>query len=524
SFLVFDGDLSEVSAYEATLILAYDTTFDLDGDLICVWMDQNYNWSNPTFGNRCGESLNLAVNLIADVLNTFCLEVSEHIINVPFHYQEINYYCGPAALQMVFDFYGENIRQFEIADAARTNSEIYATFTDELRRAGHFSNLSISLGDEMPGSITGYTLRGLGYAAFETYDMDLTKLKSFIDQDTPLILLMWDSTQHKWGHYRVATGYNETHVFLHDPWKKYIWGGRYGGPNNAINNTEFLELWSYSGNWALYVSLWIIDVSAPTFMEPGTPFQINATTTYPQPLPNALNNYPASSCNATIMLPANLSLAEGEIQKKTLSTGFLEAGANSTTSWMLVANSSAPCTISIEVEGMISGSVGGEPPYEYIDRIGAVANFTLFEMEKEDKNAPFIGIPSRIPEGDVQPSQEVEVSAYVTDIESGIENVTLFYAINNGTSWENVTMNYNQLTTLYEAIIPGQPIGTTVKFEIIAFDYVGNNATKDGTEPYYTYQVIPEFPTSLILPLLMVLITSIIIYVKKRALNHKNDG
>ncbi len=71
SFLIFDGDLQNVSAINAALTLAYDTTFDADGDLTCVWMDQNYNWSNPTFRNRCGESLNLAVNLIADLLHTF---------------------------------------------------------------------------------------------------------------------------------------------------------------------------------------------------------------------------------------------------------------------------------------------------------------------------------------------------------------------------------------------------------------------------------------------------------------------
>jgi len=34
-------------------------------------MNQNYDWNNPTFRNRCGESLNLAVNLIADVLHAF---------------------------------------------------------------------------------------------------------------------------------------------------------------------------------------------------------------------------------------------------------------------------------------------------------------------------------------------------------------------------------------------------------------------------------------------------------------------
>lgn len=75
-YVSFDGSLDEISAYEAAVKLAYDTTFDVDGDLTCVWMDQNYNWNNPTFRNRCGESLNLAVNLVADVLHTLYVESS----------------------------------------------------------------------------------------------------------------------------------------------------------------------------------------------------------------------------------------------------------------------------------------------------------------------------------------------------------------------------------------------------------------------------------------------------------------
>ena len=74
TYLSFDGVLANTSAYNATLTLAYDTTFDLDGDFTCIWMDQNYDWNNPTFKNRCGESLNSAVNLVADVLHMFYLE------------------------------------------------------------------------------------------------------------------------------------------------------------------------------------------------------------------------------------------------------------------------------------------------------------------------------------------------------------------------------------------------------------------------------------------------------------------
>jgi hypothetical protein len=73
-FLVFDGNLREISAYDMALTLAHDTTFDVDGDLTCVWMDQHYNWNDATFRNRCGESLNLAVNLIADILHSFYTE------------------------------------------------------------------------------------------------------------------------------------------------------------------------------------------------------------------------------------------------------------------------------------------------------------------------------------------------------------------------------------------------------------------------------------------------------------------
>ena len=73
-YLSFDGDLALISAYDAAKELAYDTTFDVDGDLTCVWMNQNYNWSDPVFKNRCGESLNLAVNYLTDVLHTLYLE------------------------------------------------------------------------------------------------------------------------------------------------------------------------------------------------------------------------------------------------------------------------------------------------------------------------------------------------------------------------------------------------------------------------------------------------------------------
>lgn len=82
-YLSFDGELRNISAYDAANELAYDTTFDVDGDLTCVWMDENYNWSDPTFRNRAGESINLAVNYLADVLHTLYL-AAPHNIQITF--------------------------------------------------------------------------------------------------------------------------------------------------------------------------------------------------------------------------------------------------------------------------------------------------------------------------------------------------------------------------------------------------------------------------------------------------------
>jgi len=121
----------------------------------------------------------------------------------------------------------------------------------------------------------------------------------------------------------------------------------------------------------------------------------------------------------------------------------------------------------------------------------------------------------------VQPNQEVRVTVNVTDFESGVKNVTLFYTIDNGSTWENRTMSLDQSTSLYEGAIPGQEVGTFVKFKIVAYDGVGNNATLDGGKLYCTYQVVSEFPSFLFISLFMIvtllLVTVYVAYLKSHA-------
>jgi hypothetical protein len=271
SYLSFDGSLTTISAYDAARELAYDTTFDVNGDLTCIWMDQNYDWSNLTFKNRAGESLNLAVNYLTDVLHTLyqaAIPDEVYITTVPYHHQINNYYCGPASLEMVFDFYGPDIPQPEIADAART---IFSegTYTCDMVRAAQFSNLSTSIGKEMPTNITGYTARKLGYASFEYWGMTLNELKHLIAAGYPIIVCTTN-------HFRVAVGYSTTQFTFQDSW--------YGRMHNITTDIFDLD-WDYSSHWALLVSPWKTEVSVPQHIVVGSVFNISASITYPLPPP-----------------------------------------------------------------------------------------------------------------------------------------------------------------------------------------------------------------------------------------------
>jgi parallel beta-helix repeat protein len=512
-------------------------------------------------------------------------------ISAPYHSQINSYYCGPAALEMVFHFYGPDIPQLEIADVARTAPD--GTYTSDMIRAVHFSNLSTSVGEEMPGNIIGYTARQIGYVAFEYQGMTIDELKSLIAEGYPIVVLT------TW-HFRVAVGFNSTHITFQDS---------YYGEMFNMTYQEFDTDWDYSSHWGLFVRPWEIKVSTSENVPIGSVFNVTATITYPAPPPFSTNQYSASAANATVTLPAGLTLVSGEMAKKTIDAGSLAAGEPANVTWTVRADTLGNYTISVEAEGKVTGFVPPLPsypePYAYEDRIGGFSqsaitvisstdktapttsdnyddlwhgtDFTMTLTATDDlsgvaetyykindgttktvsaegqplitteganntleywsidnagneeshhilvgirldKTAPTIEIPSREPAGDVQPHQSVKVSVNVTDTISNVKNVTLHYSLNNGTSWEApISMNYNASTNLYEVTILGQQAGTWVKYKIIAYDYAGNNATLEGTEPYFVYQVVPEFPSFLIPPLFMIATLLAVIVYKRRA-------
>lgn len=65
----FDGRLEKISAYDATLKVAKETTFN-NGIYTNKWMDSNYNWLDPKYVTRTKSIINYSTNIITDVIYT----------------------------------------------------------------------------------------------------------------------------------------------------------------------------------------------------------------------------------------------------------------------------------------------------------------------------------------------------------------------------------------------------------------------------------------------------------------------
>jgi len=162
----------------------------------------------------------------------------------------------------------------------------------------------------------------------------------------------------------------------------------------------------------------------------------------------------------------------------------------------------------------IAASVKPRIIVEYADFIFST---DLGPKPMEDITPPVIGIPIQDPLPDkVMPYQNVTVSVNITDTESGVKNATLHYNINNTATWIDVVMSYNSTSRLYYAMILGQSEETYVKYRIVAYDNAENMAVEDNAGQYYAYTVIPEFPSSLILLLVMVLSVLAVVLIKRK--------
>lgn len=151
-----------------------------------------------------------------------------------------------------------------------------------------------------------------------------------------------------------------------------------------------------------------------------------------------------------------------------------------------------------------------------------IENIPINKILTIDITPPEItGVTQYPPAENVQPTDIVAVNVTVRDTYSPIKNVTLSYSIDNGKSWENITMTL-LVDDIYNATIPAFDVGTTVIYKIVAFDEAQNMATEDNAGNYYVYTVVPEFVATVALILVLSASSSALILTKRMKLKTSN--
>lgn len=146
------------------------------------------------------------------------------MLKIPYHKQETEDDCGPASLQMVFEFLGSKISQKELAERLGTGKEIWASNErmEEIAREEKF-----------------YTSMQSGSS--------LEMIGNFIQRGIPVIVNFIEPEGD--GHFAPVVGLNEKEIFLNDPWH---------GEHYVLSLDYFLKHWhSFEGDrkeWLLAIS------------------------------------------------------------------------------------------------------------------------------------------------------------------------------------------------------------------------------------------------------------------------------
>ncbi len=181
---------------------------------------------------------------------------------------------------------------------------------------------------------------------------------------------------------------------------------------------------------------------------------------------------------------------------------------------------------SVSVDGQpLVTTEGANNTLEYwsVDNAGNEEEHKFLTGIKLDKTTPSITEVKRYPEGNIEPNQPVRVLVNATDTLSGVKNVTLSYSISDDLSWTDVPMSFNATSGYYESIIQVQQANVIVKYKITVYDNAGNYVIDDNIGQFYTYTVIPEFPSTTVLAILLVFSTiiAILTYRKRKNLNNR---
>jgi len=407
-----------------------------------------------------------------------------NIAGVPYHYQITDWFCGPAALQMIMDYWGEEIPQNPISDVANDVVNV-GCYSSDMDRAAHFSGMSTAIQDP---NLRGYPERLLGYACTDyswgddpgSYD----DLKTLVSQNDPVFVCTWYSTAHTAGHFRVVKGYDDNlDVFIiHDPW----YSGSVSGPNWLVDQSVFVEdLWrTWSWCWAMVAGPWTLRPSSPSVADEGDTLTVNLTVRYPGREPLDGMDL-CTGCAATIRLPEGLVLASGT---PTQSLPNLASGDSATVYWSVVAVSSGDHDIGFRARGVMTGS-----SYSYstfTDSIGgrghsvvSVGPVRLAGWENETRLTNNPASSGTCPPGGRAMAIDLEGTTHVVWADTRDGNSEIYYRSRQGLEWEEET----RLT--YDGAFSDAPAVAVDEDGRLHVAWVD---TRDGNQEIYYKSMGPE--------------------------------
>jgi hypothetical protein len=264
--------------------------------------------------------------------------------------------------------------------------------------------------------------------------------------------------------------------------------------NNASETLNFTVALSQAPT----ISILTPSTANPIYTQSGKPIQIAVNYTELNPSNSTLKIY--NSTETIIEISNTTVIASG-----TNITDIIEVAIPSATS-----------------EGSYSVSVNLTNIYNLSTTAAQQNAITV------DNTSPAISSPYQEPPGQtVQPNVTIQIQnglnvtikVNVTDALSPVEQVTLFYNT-TATQWENVTMHKTSGNE-YAATTPASqlPVGTTIAYYIEAYDTADNMAKTPTTEIYFQYQVIPEFPMSMLLTIMALFTAAALIYIRRKGNN-----
>ncbi|MBU0944270.1 MAG: C39 family peptidase [Proteobacteria bacterium] len=323
----------------------------------------------------------------ADKKVTSVLPESYMIENVPWHKQITGISCGAGSLEIVFDYWGPDIDQKEIADVARTSSS--GTWPADIVRTGHFSRLSSAMGSFYPSMLPeeGFTARPIGYAAFSHSGNTfwLEELKSLIAGDIPVIVLMAYAPDGDVGHYRVVVGYDDAQqlIYFSDTWGRDIMKPSDFTGVISWSYADFELCWNYTDYsdlpyFGAVILPWTVELSYQGEISPGSVMTVDARITYPCPAPMDTSQFPARAVMVEIELPQGMTLIDEE--SGFVQIGEMAAGDTAVVTWEVrcdeeVLGERINITATALVDGAVpvavwAGNASYYPAYEYTDLIG----------------------------------------------------------------------------------------------------------------------------------------------------------